>query len=219
MHSLSIVLGILFTLTLYERLCCLWMKFKKLPPGPAPLPIIGNLHLLGDQPHQSFARLCRKYGPIMSLKLGYITTIVISSSSTAKEVPKKQDLSFSNRSVPDVAHALHHSRFSVVWLPAATSRWRNLRKIRNSCIFSGNRLDANQNLRRKRVQELITFCHERCQTGEAVDVGRAAFRTSVTLLSNTIFSKDLADPYSDSAKEFKDTVGDYRGGSWEGQLG
>ncbi|KAJ8549991.1 hypothetical protein K7X08_033698 [Anisodus acutangulus] len=36
---------------------------------------------------------------------------------------------------------------------------------------------------------------------EAVDIGRAALRTSLNLLSNTIFSKDLTDPFSDSAKE------------------
>ncbi|KAK4360669.1 hypothetical protein RND71_019621 [Anisodus tanguticus] len=34
-----------------------------------------------------------------------------------------------------------------------------------------------------------------------VDIGRAALRTSLNLLSNTIFSKDLTDPFSDSAKQ------------------
>lgn len=40
-----------------------------------------------------------------------------------------------------------------------------------------------------------------------MDVGRAAFRTSLNLLSNTIFSKDLTDPYEDSGKEFKEVIG------------
>ncbi|WMV14976.1 hypothetical protein MTR67_008361 [Solanum verrucosum] len=39
-----------------------------------------------------------------------------------------------------------------------------------------------------------------------LDIGRAAFRTSLNLLSNTIFSKDLTDPFSDSDKEFKELV-------------
>lgn len=39
-----------------------------------------------------------------------------------------------------------------------------------------------------------------------MDIGRAAFRTSLNLLSNTIFSVDLANPNEDSAKEFRDLV-------------
>nr|AGX93054.1 geraniol 10-hydroxylase-like protein [Tabernaemontana elegans] len=205
MDYLTLVLGLLFALTFYQGLSYLSRKSKKLPPGPAPLPFIGNLHLLGDQPHKSLAKLSKKHGPLMSLKLGHITTVVISSSGMAKEVLQKQDLAFSSRSVPDALHAHNQFQFSVVWLPVA-SRWRSLRKILNSNIFSGNRLDANQHLRCRKVQELIAYCRKNCQTGEAVDVGRAAFRTSLNLLSNTIFSKDLTDPYSDSAKEFKDLV-------------
>lgn len=42
----------------------------KIPPGPSPLPIIGNLLELGNKPHQSLAKLAKIHGPIMSLKLG-----------------------------------------------------------------------------------------------------------------------------------------------------
>nr|BAP90522.1 geraniol 10-hydroxylase [Ophiorrhiza pumila] len=205
MDYLTIALGLLFALTLIQGWSFLSRRSKKLPPGPTPLPIIGNLHLLGDQPHKSLAKLAKTHGPLMSLKLGQITTLAISSSGMAKEVLQKQDLAFSSRSIPDAIHAHNQFQYSVVWLPVAT-RWRSLRKILNSNIFSGNRLDANQHLRCRKVQELIAYCRKNCQTGEAVDIGRAAFRTSLNLLSNTIFSKDLTDPYSDSAKEFKDLV-------------
>lgn len=205
MDYLTIILTLLFALTLYEAFSYLSRRTKNLPPGPSPLPFIGSLHLLGDQPHKSLAKLSKKHGPIMSLKLGQITTIVISSSTMAKEVLQKQDLAFSSRSVPNALHAHNQFKFSVVWLPVA-SRWRSLRKVLNSNIFSGNRLDANQHLRTRKVQELIAYCRKNSQSGEAVDVGRAAFRTSLNLLSNLIFSKDLTDPYSDSAKEFKDLV-------------
>lgn len=40
-----------------------------------------------------------------------------------------------------------------------------------------------------------------------MDIGRAAFRTSLNLLSNTVFSKDLTDPFEDSGKEFKEVFG------------
>ncbi|KAL0350613.1 UNVERIFIED_CONTAM: Geraniol 8-hydroxylase [Sesamum radiatum] len=205
MDFLTIVLGLLFALVLVHGLQTLSARAKKLPPGPTPLPLIGSLHLLGDQPHQSLAKLAKTHGPLMCLRLGFINTVVVSSAAMAKEVLQKQDLAFSSRTIPDAIHAHDQFKYSVVWLPVA-SRWRSLRKVLNSNIFSGSRLDANQHLRCRKVQELIAYCRKNSQTGEAVDVGRAAFRTSLNLLSNTIFSKDLTDPFSDSAKEFKDLV-------------
>nr|ADX99241.1 geraniol 10-hydroxylase [Picrorhiza kurrooa] len=205
MDFLTIILGLLFAVTLIHGYQLLSSKGKRLPPGPTPLPLIGSLHLLGDQPHQSLAKLAKKHGELMCLRLGFINTIVISSAAMAKEVLQKQDLAFSSRMSPNAVHAHDQFKYSVVWLPVA-ARWRSLRKVLNSNIFSGNRLDANQHLRCRKVQELIAYCRKSSQTGAAVDMGRAAFRTSLNLLSNTIFSKDLTDPFSDSAKEFKELV-------------
>ncbi|KAJ4766250.1 Cytochrome P450 [Rhynchospora pubera] len=57
-----------------------------LPPGPKPLPLIGNLHHLGDQPHLALQRLSCTYGPIFRLTLGFIPTVVVSSAKLAREV-------------------------------------------------------------------------------------------------------------------------------------
>ena len=73
-------------------------------------------------------------------------------------------------------------------------------------MISGHNLDVGKHLRSEKVQQLIDYCHKSGQNCEAVNIGRAAFRTTLNLLSNTIFSKDLTDPFSDSAKEFKDLV-------------
>ncbi|KAK1423386.1 hypothetical protein QVD17_18688 [Tagetes erecta] len=177
-----------------------------LPPGPLRLPIIGNIHLLGDQPHISLAKLAKTHGPIMSLKLGHITTLVISSVDAAKEVLQKQDLAFSDRYVPDALHACNHSQYSVAWIPVCTE-WRTLRRILNTNIFSHNSLETTQNLRSQKVEELIAYCRKASLSNDYVDIGRAAFRTSLNLLSNTTFSKDLTDPYDDSGREFKEVVG------------
>ncbi|KAM3363569.1 hypothetical protein P3S68_018423 [Capsicum galapagoense] len=163
---------------------------RKLPPGPSPLPIIGNLHLLGNKPHRSLAKLANFHGPIMGLKLGQITTVIISSSDMAKHVLQKQDLAFSSSmSIPDTVLINNYHMFSVSWL-SISPQWRSLRKILNSHIFSVSKLDATQHLR----------------MGEAVHVGAAIFRTMLNLLSNTLFSKDLADPYENSGKEFMEMV-------------
>ncbi|XP_019195212.1 PREDICTED: geraniol 8-hydroxylase-like isoform X3 [Ipomoea nil] len=200
-----ILIALCLAWTLVQCLRLLVKRGRKFPPGPFPLPVVGNLHLLGDQPHRSLARLAQKYGPVMMLKLGMVNTVVISSPAMAREALQKQDLAFSTRSIPDTLRARNHSQFAVIWLPVSP-KWRTIRKIMNSNIFSGSKLDASQQLRVRKIQELITYCQNNSQAGEAVDIGRAAFRTTMNLLSNTIFSKDLTDPYSDSAKEFKELV-------------
>ncbi|GLJ09020.1 hypothetical protein SUGI_0100090 [Cryptomeria japonica] len=60
----------------------------KLPPGPRPWPVVGNLHLLGNLPHQALAALAKKYGPILLLRLGSVPTVVVSSPAMAKEFLK-----------------------------------------------------------------------------------------------------------------------------------
>ncbi|PHT89490.1 Geraniol 8-hydroxylase [Capsicum annuum] len=135
MDYVNICLGLLFVWLMVHGLISL-RRTKRLAPGPFPLPIIGNLHLLGDKPHKSLAQVAKTHGPIMNLKLGQVNTVVISSSVLAKEVLQKQDLTFSNRFVPDAARACNHSYFSAVRLPV-DSQWRTLHKIMNSHIFSG----------------------------------------------------------------------------------
>lgn len=205
----TILLALLFTSTLvlisFRSFHGGRKKLPPPPPGPVPLPIIGNLHLLGNQPHKSLAKLAQKYGPVMRLKQGMINTVVISSSAMVREALQKQDLAFSGRTTPDALTTLNRRTPSVFWLPVAP-KWRSLRMIMNTTIFSGSKLDANQELRARKIHELIMYCRKNCRAGEAVDIGREAFKTTLNLLSNTIFSKDLTDPYSDSAMDLKNLV-------------
>ncbi|KAK7853121.1 geraniol 8-hydroxylase [Quercus suber] len=81
---------------------------KKLPPGPKPFPLVGNLLEVGDKPHKSLTKLSKVHGPIMSVKLGQVTTIVISSAAMAKEVLQIHDQQLSNRTIPDALRAHRH---------------------------------------------------------------------------------------------------------------
>ncbi|XP_047261367.1 geraniol 8-hydroxylase isoform X2 [Capsicum annuum] len=191
-------IALIFLYTL-ARICS--RGSKKLPPGPSPWPIIGSLHLLGAKPHVSLASLAKIYGPIMSLKLGQINTVVISSSTIAKQVLKNQDQAFSTRFILDAVQAHNYCKFSIAWLPL-DPQWRMLRRILNTTLLSSNRLDANQHLRSQKVKELIAYCEKCSQEGEAMEIGQAVFKTNLNLLSNTLFSKDLADPFSDSKDLF-----------------
>uniref|UniRef100_J3N166 Cytochrome P450 n=1 Tax=Oryza brachyantha TaxID=4533 RepID=J3N166_ORYBR len=186
---------------------------RRLPPGPRPLPLIGSLHLLGNHPHSSLADLATTYGPLMSLRQGAVTTVVVSSPGMASELLKKHDAVFAARSVPDATG--DHAKNSVPWLPGSP-RWRALRRIMATELFAPLRLDALQHLRRGKVQELVDHIARQASEGAAVHIGLAAFTTILNLLSRTIFSRDLTSlgrvgdhgesPSSSSSREFHEVV-------------
>ncbi|KAL1539778.1 unspecific monooxygenase [Salvia divinorum] len=180
-------------------------KSSKLPPGPYGLPVIGNILHLGPKPHLSLAKLSHKYGPVMSLKLGSITTVVISSAEFAKAVLRTHDSSFSNRSIPSSSKALRHDEFSVAWQPVG-KQWRKLRRICKEQMFSAPRLDSSEGLRREKLQKLRDYVAERCDRGTAVDVGDAAFTTALNLMSASLFSAEFARFDSESSQEMKELM-------------
>ncbi|GMN71695.1 hypothetical protein TIFTF001_055565, partial [Ficus carica] len=205
----SLLSYIFYVIILWILIQSLFRSFgrsrKLFPPGPNPLPVVGNLFALGDKPHRSLTKLSQIYGPLMSLKLGRITTVVISSSAMAKQVFQTHEQLFSNRPIPDAANADKHSESGMPWLPVS-SMWKNLRKISNSHLFSAKALDASINLRQEKVLDLLNHVHKSAEAGEAVEIGRAGFKTVLNLLSTTFFDVDLADSSSDTARELKDAV-------------
>ncbi|MED6196698.1 hypothetical protein PIB30_049832 [Stylosanthes scabra] len=141
----------------------------------------------------------------MTLKLGNITTIVISSPQLAKEVLHKHDQTFCDRQTPDTLTALDHHKVSVIWLPSR-NKWRKLRRVCADNLFSVKKLDSTQVLRQKKIQDLMNFVKERSEKGESLDMGNAAFVTVLNSISNTFFSVDLAHYNSLKSQEFKDTI-------------
>ncbi|KAK4418727.1 cytochrome [Sesamum alatum] len=207
-------------LTLSLLLCfaaCIWFlravlkpnpgprRSANLPPGPNPLPVIGNILELGEKPHQSLAKLSKIYGPLMRLKLGTMTTVVVSSPEVARIVLQKYDQVFSSRTHADAIRALDHHKHSVAWIPA-DNQWRKIRKLCKEKMFSGQKLDGSQGLRREKLRDLRDYVNECCVSGQAVDIGVAAFTTTLNLMSATLFSVDFAAFGSGSSQEFKDVM-------------
>ena len=59
---------------------------KRYPPGPFPLPLIGNLHLLRKDIHLSMDKLSRTYGDMFTLWMANIPYVVITDSELARKV-------------------------------------------------------------------------------------------------------------------------------------
>ncbi|EUC28729.1 hypothetical protein COCCADRAFT_108388 [Bipolaris zeicola 26-R-13] len=61
------------------------------PPGPPTIPILGNLHQFPRKDlHLKFQESTRKYGPLVSLKMGTQTMILCGSDEVVKELMEKR---------------------------------------------------------------------------------------------------------------------------------
>ncbi|XP_047098975.1 translation initiation factor IF-2 isoform X4 [Schistocerca piceifrons] len=66
----------------------LWLRprTQMSPPGPRGLPLLGNLLLLdAAAPHESLSALARRYGPIFSLRLGSVPTVVLADARLVRD--------------------------------------------------------------------------------------------------------------------------------------
>ncbi|XP_054857082.1 cytochrome P450 2K6-like [Eublepharis macularius] len=71
---------------------------QNLPPGPKPLPLIGNLHQLDlKRPYRTMLKLSKQYGPVFSLQTGFQKMVVLTGYETVKEALVNQADAFAER--------------------------------------------------------------------------------------------------------------------------
>ena len=174
----------------------------KLPPGPTGLPILGSLLEIGKLPHRSLARLAKIHGPLITLRLGSITTVVASSPQTAKLILQTHGQNFLDRPAPE---ALDSPQGTIGWIPA-DHVWRSRRRVCINHLFTSQSLDSLQHLRYKKVEQLLQHIRKHCVSGTPVDIGLLTSAINLNVLSNAIFSVDLVDPGFESAQDFRDQV-------------
>ena len=63
-----------------------------LPPGPASLPIFGNLFSLSRQPYKDFLRLKKRYGDVFSIQIGNKPAVVFNGLHTIKKALRQEEL-------------------------------------------------------------------------------------------------------------------------------
>ncbi|KAL4808248.1 cytochrome P450 [Aspergillus unguis] len=71
---------------------------KRLPPGPPPLPLLGNKHQIPkNHPWLKFQQWAHAYGPIYTIWLGRRPTIILSDPTIASELLEKRSAKYSTR--------------------------------------------------------------------------------------------------------------------------
>ncbi|KNA07448.1 hypothetical protein SOVF_171790, partial [Spinacia oleracea] len=172
----------------------LFKLFKKppptnLPPGPPKLPLIGNLHQLArgnTLPHRRLAELAAVHGPIMHLKLGEVSTVIISSAEMAKEVMKTHDAVFCSRPTIMVGKEIFYDSSDIGLAPYG-EYWRQVRKISVLELFTAKRVQSFRPIREEEVAELRASL--RLEAGSVVNLSKKLFGLTFKISSRLAFSK------------------------------
>ncbi|OAY43159.1 hypothetical protein MANES_08G047000v8 [Manihot esculenta] len=173
-------------------------------PSPPALPLIGHLHLIGSVLPKSFQDLARRYGPLMKIRLGASTCVVVSNADVAKEIFKTQELNFSSR--PEFGSSEYFiyrgSRFVTAQYG---DYWRFMKKLCMTRLLAVPQLDKFTDIRDQEKVKLVESVMGCAREGRPCDLSSEF----TTLTNNTICRMAMSTRCSgtdNDAKEIKELV-------------
>lgn len=110
-------------------------KGLKSPPGPWGWPLIGHVLSLGKNPHLTLARLSRKYGDVMQIRLGSTPVVVLSGLDTIRQALVRQGDDFKGR--PDLySFTFVNNGQSIAFNPDSGPVWAARRRLAQNALKS-----------------------------------------------------------------------------------
>uniref|UniRef100_A0A8C3X9V1 Cytochrome P450 n=1 Tax=Catagonus wagneri TaxID=51154 RepID=A0A8C3X9V1_9CETA len=165
MELLGITTLALTVCAIYLVFLCVWKKNPKgrrLPPGPTPLPIIGNLMQLNlkDIP-ASLSKLAKRYGPVYTLYLGPQLTVVLHGYEVMKEALIDQGDEFLGRGIFPILDSASKGYGLIL---SNGDRWKQMRRF---SLMTLRNFGMGKRSLEERVQEEAQFLVEELRKREA----------------------------------------------------
>ncbi|KAJ4750933.1 Cytochrome P450 [Rhynchospora pubera] len=187
------------------------LRFK-LPPGPRPKPVVGNLYDIKPVRFRCFAEWAEKYGPIMSVWFGSTLTVIVTTSDLAKEVLKENDQQLADR--PRNRSTVRFSRGGkdLIWADYGP-HYVKVRKLCNIELFSHKRLELLRPIREDEVTAMVESIFRACtqpdEEGKSLIVRDHISGVAFNNITRLAFGKRFMDAngvIDEQGKEFKAIV-------------
>ncbi|KAJ7513426.1 hypothetical protein O6H91_03G127000 [Diphasiastrum complanatum] len=175
-----------------------------LPPGPSPLPIIGNLHQLGKLSHQALHELSKKHGEIMYLRFGSIPSVVVSSTKMATQVLNVHDHVLASRPGVSRVKYMLYDKYGIAMAPYG-EHWRLMRKICTLELFAPKRLKRYKDPRMQEVCFMLQSIYKEYSSkpGGAVDYTEKLCALGMDIVSRMLLSKRIANSFDRDSADFR----------------
>ncbi|KAI0634017.1 CyP450 monooxygenase [Trametes polyzona] len=173
------------------------LKGLRLPPGPKPLPIIGNvLDVPTTMMAQKFRDLTQKHGDVVYLDALGQPMIILGSHEAATELLDKRSANYSSR-VYSVMRLISGWEWTFVLMPYG-QEWRRRRKEMHQFLHP-NTVAQYQPLQQR---EAVKFLHRLLRNPENfLNHVRHSFGSTIMRVSYGIEVADENDPYVYAAEE------------------
>ncbi|KAL6341763.1 hypothetical protein AAG906_038007 [Vitis piasezkii] len=174
-------------------------------PGPKGWPLLGALPLLGNMPHVALAKMAKRYGPVMFLKMGTNSMVVASTPEAARAFLKTLDINFSNRP-PNAGATLLAYRAQDMVFADYGARWKLLRKLSNLHMLGGKALEDWSQVRAVELGHMLRAMLELSQRAEPVVVPEMLTFSMANMIGQVILSRRVFETKGSESNEFKDMV-------------
>ncbi|KAK6271537.1 hypothetical protein POUND7_008635 [Theobroma cacao] len=136
----------------------------RLPPGPTPWPVIGNLpEIWKNKPAFRWIHGLMKQldTDIACIRLANIHVIPVTSPEIAREFLKKYDAVFASRPVTMATELVSRGYLSTALVPWG-DQWKKMRKVIASNIIKPARLSSLLHKRTQEADNLVRFIYNQC---------------------------------------------------------
>lgn len=182
---------------LVYRITSFYRKRKDYPPGPFPLPFIGNWLLFRRKEHytQVFEELTAKYGPVFTFFMGSEPQIFVYDKDLSLEVMKRDQFAGRPHWVPLKSYWLKEETTDISF-GDYNKEWDILRKTAHSALRKYAGSDQLPQIVCGVVDEAVGKFKEISVKGEQIDVSLWLFRVLYSILAQSTFGMKykLDDP-------------------------
>ncbi|KAL6503645.1 hypothetical protein OROGR_025568 [Orobanche gracilis] len=185
-------------------------KKLHLPPGPPGYPVVGNLFQVArsGKPFFQYVReLIPKYGPILTLKMGTRTMIIISGADLAREALIEKGQIFATRPRENPTRAIFSCNKFTVNAALYGPMWRSLRRNMVQNMLSAARLKEFRCVRDSAMDKLIErLKYEAAANGGTVWVLRNARFAVFCILLDMCFGVEMDEETIEKVDQMMKTV-------------